>query len=493
MRDQNVPSSSARVSNLARTAILVVLLAVLFQLGVSSRTAYLWSNIKNIDTPILYHGQHITSNFFEGWYFKFVKLGGPENDLPQGMAIIPGIYRPPPKTADQGGAHAFVMVLGLPGPERSAYYRFRTDEFVDLGGDGNGDKGAFRVRIGNSLFAHDEIILDLPVNNFDRIPANELESFYAEASQQYEAQYLASNMSQTRPLPATFFRSLFPSLDELKQQELQEPFTVQGHFTFPATTQTPLPTSRLIPSVMGFTAYIPFLECNHGLASLHHPIQRGRIATLYANNEVQAEAIFDGGVGYTEKDWGINFPSTWIWTQSNIFSVSPGSSILMSLASIPVLGPDASEWILDHLPLASSLTHVPGMLLIYYHAASKTLYNFSSYMLSSKIKSLSVTLNPDKRSQTVLLIATTQDPMNGQERIAIQVKVTREMGTGVPLRAPSRAKGRMTMGVEETVVAHTQIKLWRVQSGEVIVEDVGLGSGLEVVGDIQWLEARVNS
>jgi hypothetical protein len=47
--------------------------------------------------------------------------------------------------------------------------------------------------------------------------------------------------------------------------------------------------------------------------------------------------------------------------------------------------------------------------------------------------------------------------------------------------------------VEETVAARTYVKLWRVRSGEVLVEDVGLGSGLEIVGDIQWMQDRFNS
>ncbi|KAG0290815.1 hypothetical protein BGZ98_003279 [Dissophora globulifera] len=492
MRDSTPAVSSSRLGSLARTAVLVLFSAVLLQLMVSSRSAYLWSNIKNLRTPIQYHGEHITSNFFEGWYFKFVKLNDNDNGQALGMALIPGIYLPPPD-ADQNRAHAFVIVLGLPGREHSAYYRFPTKDFVDQGEHGEGQEGAFRVKIGNSVFAHDEIILDLPVENFDRIPAEELEMFYAEASQQYAAQYRNSNSSQTRPVSDDFFRNFFPSSNQLKAQERQEPFAVQGHFKFPANTQTILPTSFLTPSIMGFTAYAPFLECNHGVASLHHPIQKGRIATLNANSEIQAEDVYDGGVGYTEKDWGINFPSTWIWIQSNIFSVSPGSSLLVSLASIPVLGPDVSEWIHDHLPVASSLTHVPGMLLVYYHAASKTVYNFSTYILSAKTKSLKVTMDLEKRTQTVSLVATTPDPLHSGKTVALEVSVTREMGTGVPLRAPRREMGRMMTGVEETVLAQMRVKLWRVESGEVVVEDVGLGGGLEVVGDIQWLEARVNS
>jgi len=160
------------------------------------------------------------------------------------------------------------------------------------------------------------------------------------------------------------------------------------------------------------------------------------------------------------------------------------------VASIPVLGPDASEWVSKQLPFLSSLTNVPGLLLVYYHASTKTLYNFSSYVFSARLENLKVTMDLERQTQTVSFTALAKDPNNGKETIALQVQVTREIGTGVPLRAPSRAQGRMVTAVEETIVAATRVKLWRVGSGEVLVEDSGVGSGLEVVGDIGWLERR---
>jgi hypothetical protein len=85
---------------------------------------------------------------------------------------------------------------------------------------------------------------------------------------------------------------------------------------------------------MGFTAYLPFLECNHGVASLHHTISKGRLVAVRENNQVIGEVKFDGGVGYTEKDWGVNFPSTWVWAHANLFDSTPGSSLLASIFAI---------------------------------------------------------------------------------------------------------------------------------------------------------------
>jgi len=50
----------------------------------------------------------------------------------------------------------------------------------------------------------------------------------------------------------------------------------------------------------------------------------------------------------------------------------------------------------------------------------------------------------------------------------------------------------MAIGVEEATSASTSIKLWRVGSGEILVEDEGLGSGLEVEGNVRWLEDHVS-
>ncbi|GJJ78719.1 tocopherol cyclase [Entomortierella parvispora] len=510
MKDPSFPSPDLATGyararprrRLIQTAVLAVLSAMLIQFTLSptSKASYFWSNVKNLHRPLQYHGQHIRSNFFEGWYFKIVKPGLTKDDPTIGMALIPGIYRPPsPRSplsepSQNGGvdkgedsrAHAFVMILGLPGTQKSAYYRFPIKEFVDLGSQEPGQERAFRVRIGQSVFAHDGIVLNLPKDRFEQVPEEELEAFYTEASQQYERQYRATVEDDH---PVSDFRAMFPSQKDLKALASLEPFAVKGQFRFSAGLQTPLPTSRLYPSIMGFTAYLPFLECNHGVASLHHPIEDGLISVVTASGAI-TESVFDGGVGYTEKDWGINFPSTWIWGQTNIFEKAPGSSLLLSVASIPVLGPDVSEWVSTHLPILSSLTNVPGLLLVYYHASTKTMYNFSSYIFAARLENLKVTMDIERRLQTVSFTAVTKDPQNGQETVALQVQMTREIGTGVPLRAPSRSQRRMATAVEETIIANTKMKLWRMGSGEIIVEDEGQGSGLEVVGDIGWLERR---
>lgn len=93
----------------------------------------------------------------------------------------------------------------------------------------------------------------------------------------------------------------------------------------------PWPVTRLSPGAMGWYAYMPFMQCFHGVVSLDH----GLAGTL----ELDGEALsFDGGSGYIEKDWGRGFPQVWVWCQCNHFADSPGTSVMVSVATIPWVG-----------------------------------------------------------------------------------------------------------------------------------------------------------
>jgi hypothetical protein len=80
---------------------------------------------------------------------------------------------------------------------------------------------------------------------------------------------------------------------------------------------------------MGPYSFVPFMECNHGVLSLDHPVS-GRLVVD------DRETDYDGGRGYVEKDWGRRFPSGYVWAQSNHFD-RPGISVTASVAIIPWL------------------------------------------------------------------------------------------------------------------------------------------------------------
>lgn len=88
--------------------------------------------------------------------------------------------------------------------------------------------------------------------------------------------------------------------------------------------------SILMPGIMGFFAYFPWMECNHGIVSMNHKLR----GTLTINGNT---IDFSGGKGYIEKDWGTSFPEKYIWIQCNSFK-NEDTSLSCSIADIPVLG-----------------------------------------------------------------------------------------------------------------------------------------------------------
>ena len=89
----------------------------------------------------------------------------------------------------------------------------------------------------------------------------------------------------------------------------------------------PWPVRVVSPGVMGWFAWVPGMECYHGIVSMDHSL-RGSLAV---NGQ---KMDFDGGRGYMEKDWGRAMPRAWVWMQSNHFE-KPGTGFTFSIADIP--------------------------------------------------------------------------------------------------------------------------------------------------------------
>ena len=66
---------------------------------------------------------------------------------------------------------------------------------------------------------------------------------------------------------------------------------VEAHLTYAGIT--PLPFSLGSPNIMGPFAYVPFMECYHGVGSLDHAVD-GEVRVA------DRRFIFDGGRGYLE-------------------------------------------------------------------------------------------------------------------------------------------------------------------------------------------------
>jgi hypothetical protein len=81
---------------------------------------------------------------------------------------------------------------------------------------------------------------------------------------------------------------------------------------------------------MGYYAYIPIMECFHGIVSMNHYLN----GSLSYNGK---SINFDSGKGYIEKDWGTSFPKEYIWLQCNNFE-NKDVSIMCSIANVPFMG-----------------------------------------------------------------------------------------------------------------------------------------------------------
>jgi hypothetical protein len=209
---------------------------------------------------------------------------------------------------------------------------------------------------------------------------------------------------------------------------------------------TPWPVTVASPGIMGWYAWVPFMECYHGVVSLDHGIE-GRL--LVGGQTID----LTGGRGYIEKDWGRSFPSAWIWFQSNHFG-QPGTSLTASVAIIP--------WIRRSFP---------GFIIGFWHDG--VLHRFATYT-GARIEKLDIT---DERVDWVV--------RNRRYRLEMQA-IRAEGGL---LQAPTvQDMGRR---IAETLNATVTMALYELGPGKphLLADGTGRHAGLEVVGDLGELRA----
>lgn len=220
--------------------------------------------------------------------------------------------------------------------------------------------------------------------------------------------------------------------------------TISGELHFQALT--PWPVTLASPGIMGWYAWVPGMECYHGVVSLDHEIQ-GEL-------EVDGQSIdFGGGRGYIEKDWGKSFPSAWIWFQTNHFE-QPGVSLTASVAIIP--------WVRRSFP---------GFIVGLWHGG--ILYRFATYT-GARIEKLDI---GDEQVIWVLR----------DRRYRLEMCVIRSAG-GL-LHAPTPVD--MGRRIAETISAEVEVALYKLDSSasQLLFRGTGRHAGLEAVGDLSRLRA----
>lgn len=204
---------------------------------------------------------------------------------------------------------------------------------------------------------------------------------------------------------------------------------------------TSLRTSFFSPGIMGWYAFVPFMECYHGIVSLNHHLSGHLVID-------DRRIDFNGGRGYIEKDWGTSFPSSWVWLQSNHFG-SDNASFMLSIARIP--------WITGSFIGFLCVLHVNDVE-----------YRFATYTGSTVER-----LHIEDRSVHVQIA----DNLYHLDILASQ-------GTPAGLKAP--VNGGMDRIIAESVSSEVEVRL-ETKTGEGVFNDTGIHGGMEIAGNINEL------
>ena len=205
----------------------------------------------------------------------------------------------------------------------------------------------------------------------------------------------------------------------------------------------PWPVRPWSPGVMGPYAFIPWMECNHGVLSFDHRLD-GHLTLDGARIDLT------GGRGYLEKDWGAAFPAGYVWMQSNHFA-TPGTSLVASIAIVP--------WIRSAFP---------GFLVGLHHDG--LLHRFATYT-GARTEHLRIT---DDRVEWTI---------TDRHR---QLEVHARRAAAGLLLGPTREQ--MESRVGETMQAELEVRL-RDRRTRTVLEGTGRNAGLEVHGDLEGLLA----
>ena len=198
---------------------------------------------------------------------------------------------------------------------------------------------------------------------------------------------------------------------------------------------TNIKRNLIMPNIMGYFAYLPFMQCYHGVISVNHSVNG------FVN--INGKKIdFNNGKGYIEKDWGSSFPSKYIWVQCNNF-LNNNTNVICSVAEIPFMKQSFLGFICN--------------LVIANNEYRFATYNNSKFLI-------------DKSEEILKLIFI-------KNNLKLTIETSNESGKG-NLIAP--AKGRMQKIINEDLSGIITIKLFECE--KLIYEDNGKMAGIENVG-----------
>jgi hypothetical protein len=250
------------------------------------------------------------------------------------------------------------------------------------------------------------------------------------------AEYFKFDANEFEIKPGKFELRLEDNLFTREKIQLNLP-GFKGELKF--ENQVSWPNEWYSPGIMGPYAFVPFMECYHGILSMDHKID----GKLVVNNE---EVDFAGGRGYMEKDWGQSFPSAYFWMQTNHFSKA-GISLKASVAKIP--------WM-----RSSFVGFIAGLWW------EGQLIQFTTYNSSHLRKSFA-----DSDKVELLM-----------ENPKYQLEILAHRKAATELASP--ILGFMDGRISESMTSEIEVKLIDKKTQKVVFIDTGRNAGLEVAGKI---------
>lgn len=199
---------------------------------------------------------------------------------------------------------------------------------------------------------------------------------------------------------------------------------------------------------MGFYNFLPFMECYSQVCAMDMDVS-GFVSLGGKRRE------FKNGKGYIEKNWGRQFPLSWLWVQCNCFS-RPRASLSASVGHIPFL-------------LGSFKGFLVGL------QTGGSFYEFTS-MNKSRLA-----VKDSGRDKEIQI-------RNASHRLEIATFTSEDAF----MLCNGPKDGRMAPLVKETLTARVHVRLSDARTGRVLFEDDGRGAGIEYGGE-RINEVRANN
>ena len=257
-----------------------------------------------------------------------------------------------------------------------------------------------------------------------------------------QADYYRFDAADFRPAEDRFALNMGKNFFSAEKMRLDLP-GISGEIHF----RNPVPWPKMLgaPGIMGWYSFVPFMECNHGVVSMHHQLE-GQLQLPPALAGAHHRTVdFTGGKGYIEKDWGRSFPRAYVWMQTNHFDHAENASLMASVAHIPWLGSYFAGFI-------------SGLWL------DGRLFKFATYTGAKK--------HLEVGEDTATLIF--KSPHT-------ELRIHARHGPGSALVFP--LSGEMTGKINESLQATIEVEL--LENGRRIFADTGRHAGLELAGDVR--------